>query len=108
MAEKLFVSVDNNHKISTCIVDEHSAIIDIVEFKYERYKSFLLLFGQVIEYLHKKNIKYIKQNTKKEEVSLFKNYIDKQELYFEDIIVLTFNIADYPKIFYNAIGVQLI
>lgn len=79
---KIFDSIDNKHTISTYVVDD-ICWFNIDKFEYEYYKTFLLTLKDVLLYLKKNKVVYIKQYVYNEDVKLFKNssntYVDETQ-----------------------------
>ena len=69
---KIFNSIDNKHKISICVIDD-ICWFNIDKFEFEYYKTFLLTLKDVLLYLKKNKVIYIKQYVYNEDVILFKN-----------------------------------
>lgn len=68
---KVFNSIDNKHQIETTII-ENICWFNINKFDFEYYKTFLLTLKDVLLYLKKNNVKYIKQYIYEEDVVYFK------------------------------------
>lgn len=70
--DKIFNSIDNKHKIYTYVIDD-ICWFNIDKFEFEYYKTFLLTLKDVLLYLKKNKVIYIKQYVYDEDVKLFKN-----------------------------------
>lgn len=69
---KLFNSIDLKHQIEISILEDISWF-NINKIDYECCKTFLILLKDVLTYLSKKNVKYIKQYIVKDDIELFKS-----------------------------------
>lgn len=69
---KIFNSIDNKHQISIYTIDD-ICWFNIDKFEFEYYKTFLITLKDVLLYLKKNNIIFIKQYVFEEDVVLFKN-----------------------------------
>lgn len=69
---KIFNSVDNKHQITIFMIDDVSWF-NIDKFDLEYYKTFLLILKDVLLFLKKHNVIYIKQYVFEEDAMLFKN-----------------------------------
>jgi len=99
-----FTSIDNKHKITIHII-ENVSYIEITLIQHQFFKTFLLLFKQVIEYLTKNNVIFIKQVILKNEEYMFSNIYDSIQIN-QDELLLTFKLKDYPASFYTALGLN--
>lgn len=71
MINKRFTSINGNHEIDITIIEE-IAWFDIIKFKYEECKLFILLFKDVLTYMYENNIQYVKQYVNNSDVEMFK------------------------------------
>jgi hypothetical protein len=72
--EKILVSIDTKHKISLrSDVIENISWFEINQIDYENFKTFLFLLKDMLEFLQKNNIKYIKTLLSVEDSKSFKN-----------------------------------
>lgn len=69
---KIFNSIDNKHQINIYIIED-ICWFNIDKFEFEYYKTFLLTLKDVLLYLKKNNVVFIKQYVFEEDVILFKN-----------------------------------
>lgn len=69
--EKIFNSIDNNHQISINIITD-VAWFNINKLNFESFKTFLILLKDVLIYMKKNNVKYIKQYVNEEDMHFFK------------------------------------
>ncbi len=69
---KQFTSIDKLHSISTTIIGD-IAWFQISNVEFEKYKTFLLLLKDCIEYFNENNVKYIKQHLSKNDIEFVKN-----------------------------------
>jgi len=69
---KIFNSIDNKHKINTYVIDD-ICWFNIDKFEFEYYKTFLITIKDVLLYLKKNKVVYIKQYVYDDDVVLFKN-----------------------------------
>ena len=69
---KIFNSIDNKHQIEVNIIDNISWF-NINKFDYENYRIFLLTLKDVLLFLKKNNVVYIKQYILEDDIKYFKN-----------------------------------
>ncbi len=69
---RIFNSIDNEHKINISIIDD-ICWFNIDNFNFKYYKTFLITLKDVMTYLKKNNIIYIKQYIYEEDIAFFKN-----------------------------------
>jgi hypothetical protein len=77
---KIFNSINNKHQIEVNIVDNISWF-NINKFDYENCRTFLLTLKDVLLFLKKNNVEYIKQNILEDDIKYFKysSVINKDE-----------------------------
>lgn len=101
---KIFNSIDNKHQISVYIIDD-VCWFNIDKFDYEYYKTFLLNLKDVLLYLKKNNVIYIKQYVFEEDVVLFKN---SSSINIDDKYVITTNIDIFVDEIISVFGIKKI
>jgi hypothetical protein len=69
---KTFISIDKAHSINTQIIDD-VGWFEISTVTYEKYKTFLLLLKDTIDYYNENNVKYIKQYITSNDLEYVKN-----------------------------------
>jgi hypothetical protein len=101
--EKKFVSVDDNHEFVIKIVDD-IAWFSIIRLECSMYRTLILLLKDAILFMHKKNVKYIKQEIMKNDVEFFKNSesFDIDDTYS----TVTTSIEYFADDMYNALNIQ--
>ena len=67
---KVFNSIDNKHQIEITIIDDICWFY-INKFDFEYYKTFLLTLKDVLMYLKKNNVIYIKQYIDQNDIEFF-------------------------------------
>ena len=98
-----FCSIDEKHEISIKIL-ENTAWFNIVRLEYEHYKTFLLMFKELIEYLNSKNIQFIKQIVLKTDIEFFKNSTSFD--YDEFSSIISTPLDKLPGEIYHALGIN--
>jgi hypothetical protein len=103
--DKNFNSIDNKHQIETSIID-NICWFNINKFDFENYKTFLLTLKDVLIYLKKNNIIYIKQHVYEEDIEYFKNssIINTDENKY----TITTNIDVFVDEMVNVLGIRKI
>jgi len=114
-----FESLDKLHKIIINI-DSFSNLPEYCWFNIEIFnetncKTFLILIKDVIDYINKKNIKYIKQYIYLEDSLYFKNseiikYEEKIKLHnlAQDIFIVTTKIEYFIQELINVLGIKIL
>jgi hypothetical protein len=102
---KIFNSIDNKHQINICIIDD-ICWFNIDKFEFEYYKTFLLTLKDVLLYLKKNNIIFIKQRVFEEDVVLFKN--SSSTNIDENQYVITTNIDIFINEIIGVLGINKI
>ena len=100
--ERVFTSIDKKHQITINII-ENICYIEITLFQHQSFKTFLILFKEVMEYVNKLKVQYIKQIILNEELNMFNNIHDSIGI-DNNKTLITFKLSEYPTIFYNALG----
>jgi hypothetical protein len=108
----LFTSIDKLHTIEITKFGD-IAELQIIAFHYENYKTFLLLLKNVIEYMARENIKFVKQKILETDIPLFTKstidtYIQKGEKDKDSIrtVLITTPIIHIAEEIYNALGLK--
>ena len=100
---KKFISIDNKHQIEISIIG-NICWFSIIKFEFEYYKTFVLTLKDVVMFLKKNNIMYIKQYVFEEDVKFFNNSsvinIDT------DQYVVTTNIVNFLDETMNVLGIK--
>jgi len=102
---KIFNSIDIKHQIETTIID-NICWFNINKFDFEYYKTFLLTLKDVLIYLKKNNIIYIKQYIHEEDIKFF-NKSEIIEL-TENKYIVTTNINNFVDEIINVFGIKII
>jgi hypothetical protein len=102
---KIFNSVDLKHQISTYIIDD-ICWFNIDKFEFEYYKTFLLTIKDVLLYLKKNKVIYIKQYVFEEDVILFKN--SSSTNINENQFIITTNIDIFIDEIIGVFGINII
>ena len=115
---KEFYSIDKKHIISINIFfsnllsEDNVSFFEIKSFDFSNYKTFLLLFKDVVDFLSKNNVKYIKQYILKSDVCNFKTSeiinINNDNNDNNDIVLITTSIENFSNETYNALGFKTI
>jgi hypothetical protein len=102
---KIFNSIDNKHEIELKIISE-IVWFNINKSDFEYYKTFLILLKDVLIYLSKNNIKYIKQYIFEEDLNYFtkSSFIQSND---NEYVVST-NIVDFLSEIINVLGIKKI
>ena len=101
--KKNFLSYDESHLI--IIKKEKDEFwFSIEKIDYEKYKTFLLLLKDVIEYLNDNNVKIINQYVYKNDIEFFQNS-NKFEIN-DNIYKISTNIDNFVSSIYNALGLK--
>ena len=68
---KNFTSIDKDHEISTRVIDD-IAWFQIEKVNFEKFKTFILLIKDCVDYFRMNNIQYIKQYISYNDTEFFK------------------------------------
>lgn len=107
---KTFTSIDEKHEISISYCEE-IAWFNINKLECEYYKTFLLLIKDIMKFMVKENITYIKQYiecseeySENQDEELFKN---SEHSYIDDNrICITTHINNFLDELINALGIK--
>lgn len=101
---KDFISFDEEHQISLNI-DNDESWFEINKFNFEFYKTFLLLFKEVFDFMIKNNIKIVKQYINEEDKKYFESstFIE----YNSNIIIAYTPLDKFTCDIMNALGIKL-
>ena len=103
--KKIYNSIDNKHQIKINIIDD-VCWFNINKFDFEYYKTFLLVLKDVLIYLRKNNVIYIKQYISEEDTKYFtKSTIVNID---RDQYTITTNINDFVDEIINVFGINKI
>lgn len=103
ISNKIFNSPDTKHQIQIDIIYDISWF-NINKFDFEFYKTFLLLLRDVLLFMYKNNIRYIKQYINEED----KQYFKKSSIVEinKDLLVVSTNITDFLDEIINVLGIK--
>ena len=109
---KEFYSIDKKHSISINILfsnlEDNISFFEILSFDFLNYKTFLFLFKDVVEFLSKNNVKYIKQYILKSDINNFKTSEIININNDTNIVLITTSIENFSNETYNALGLKTI
>ena len=102
---KIFNSIDLKHQIKISLIDD-VAWFNINKIEYDSFKTFLLLLKDVITFMSKNGIKYIKQCVEINDLELFKysTWFESSE----DIYTINTKIEDFMPEIINIFGIKTI
>ena len=103
--DKKFISIDRTHEIDTSIIDDF-CYLTIIKITSENYKTLLLLFKDIILYLHLNNVKYIKQFIHNEDKESFKKSTIIASDEYNNFVWITTNIVDFMEEICNALNIN--
>ena len=115
MKSKEFISIDNKHRIDVEIIkgiddDDNVAFFSIVDFEYENYKTFLLLFKDVINYFIENKVYSVKQYILKNDIENF-SYSEIPNIEGLDensVIMINTPLSKFPEEIYSSLGLKKI
>lgn len=102
--DKFFNSIDNKHQVEITIIDDDICWFNICKIDFESFKTFLILLKDVMTYLKKNNVIYIKQNIFEEDIVYFKksSIINLDEKCY----IATTNIIDFIDEIVNVLDIK--
>ena len=102
---KIFNSIDLKHQIKISLIDD-VAWFNINKIEYDSFKTFLLLLKDVLTFMSKNDIKYIKQYVEVNDLELFK--YSKLFEYSEYIYTISNKINDFMPEIISVFGIKTI